>query len=118
MIDDIQPRQITMEDELTAVLTGRLDSDHRQQLLRRALASMLSLSFTRARVKEAARRPEQLPGYLRMFFGTGGHTEQDCLVDYSPAGIRIVPDSGEEIETYTWTRVANEILRMIARGEL
>jgi hypothetical protein len=89
-----------------------------QQLLRRAVATMLSLSFTRARVKEAARRPGQLPGYLRMFFGTGGHTERDFLVDYSPAGIRIVPDSGREIETHTWTRVANEILRMIARGEL
>ena len=117
MIDDIQPGQIIM-DELTDVLMGRLDPDHRRQLLRRALVSMLSLNFTLARVKEAARRPEQLPGYLRRFFGTGGHTEQGCLVDYSPAGIRIVPDSGGEIETYTWTRVAYEILHMIARGEL
>ena len=113
MIDEIQPGQITM-----AELMGEPDPDHRQQLLRRAVAAMLSLSFTRARVKEAARRPGQLPGYLRIYFGTGGYTERDFLMDYSPAGIRIVSDSGREIETHTWTRVANEILRMIARGEI
>lgn len=91
-------------------------ADEHSGSLARVLKTM-SPNFTRSRIREAAAKPEQLPGYLRNWWGTGGHTEPDCLVDYSPAGLRIRWDDGGQIEEYTWTRVSREILGMIRKGE-